>query len=82
LAQVVHKMAPGSEAMQRFTQQYQVLAPFDDTNLPYWDLCAALRLARFAKWAADASAEQTMRARYRWFINQAFDRVGILNDNC
>jgi aminoglycoside phosphotransferase (APT) family kinase protein len=60
----------GIEAMQRFTEQYQTLTAIDCANLPYWDLCAALRLARFADWAADASAEQRMRAEHRWFIAQ------------
>jgi aminoglycoside phosphotransferase (APT) family kinase protein len=65
----------GIEAMQQFTQQYQALAAIDYTNLPYWDLCAALRLARFADWAADASAEQAMRAGHRQFIAQAFEQL-------
>ena len=61
----------GIDAMQRFTEQYLALTTFDYTNLPYWDLYAALRLAGFAGWAADASAEQRMRARHRWFISKA-----------
>ena len=61
----------GIDAMQRFTEHYQALTALDYTNLPYWELCAALRLAQFANWAADASAEQRMRAGHRWFISQA-----------
>ena len=66
----------GSEAMQRFTQQYQALTALDFSNLPYWDLCAALRLAQFAEWA-DASAIQAMQAGHRWFISQAFEQLSV-----
>lgn len=61
----------GSDVMHQFTQQYQALTTLDYTTLPYWELCAALRLAQFAEWAADASAEERMRAGYRWFISKA-----------
>ena len=65
----------GSDAMRLFTQQYQTLTILDWTSLPYWDLCAALRLAQFAAWATDASAERAMRAGYRWFIAQALEKL-------
>lgn len=64
----------GSEAMQRFTEQYRARSALDWTNLPYWDLCAALWLAHFGDWAA-ADAEQRMRASYRWFIDQALEQL-------
>jgi hypothetical protein len=35
----------GKEAMQQFTDHYQGLTSVDCTDLPYWDLCAALRPA-------------------------------------
>jgi aminoglycoside phosphotransferase (APT) family kinase protein len=60
----------GIDAMRAFTEHYQALTSWDVTNLPYWDLCAALRLRRFPDWAANAAVE-TMRERYRWFIAQA-----------
>jgi aminoglycoside phosphotransferase (APT) family kinase protein len=67
----------GMDAMQHFTQHYQALTSIDWSNLPYWDLCAALRPAfKIGEWAADASTEQTMRARHRWFITQAFEKLG------
>ncbi|HET8914018.1 MAG TPA: phosphotransferase [Ktedonobacteraceae bacterium] len=66
----------GIEAMQDFTRQYEALTSFDFTNLPYWDLCAALRPAsRLASWAEDATSEQKMREGHRWFINQAFAKL-------
>jgi aminoglycoside phosphotransferase (APT) family kinase protein len=66
----------GSDAMQRFTHLYQSMTTFDFTNLPYWDLCAALRPAsRIAEWAGDAQRERTMRERHRWFVTQAFEKL-------
>lgn len=66
----------GIDAMQRFTHLYQSMTTIDFTNLPYWDLCAALRPAfKIAEWAADAQREKTMRERHRWFITQAFEKL-------
>jgi hypothetical protein len=62
--------------MHHFTQQYQSLTTIDFTNLPYWDLYAALRPAsQFAAWAPDELTEKTMRERYTWFIAQAFEKL-------
>jgi len=66
----------GLDAMRRFTNEYQALMPIDFTNLPYWDLCAALRPAsRIAEWAGDESNEKHMRTGHRLFINQAFEKL-------
>ena len=74
----------GIDAMHAFTRRYQSLVDIDYTNLPYWDLCAALRLVRlasghFSEWAAffvtygrNDISEQTMRDDYGCFIAQAF----------
>jgi aminoglycoside phosphotransferase (APT) family kinase protein len=68
----------GIDAMQSFTHQYQSMTIFDFTLLPYWDLCAALRPAfKIAEWAADDSAEKTMREGHRWFITQAFEKLSV-----
>lgn len=67
----------GIEAMQRFTEQYQALTMLDYTNLPYWDLYAALRLSQFADWAAHVSDEQEMRAEHRWFVAQALEQLAV-----
>ena len=75
----------GRNAKQELTQHYQSLLSHsrmgsDFTNLPYWDLYAALRPASsIAEWAtvyppwgrADIT-EETMRAGHKWFITQAF----------
>ena len=79
----------GLDAMHAFTQHYQALMAIDYTNLPYWDLSAALRLIRLAganlaEWVAffppfgrSDITEQTMRAQYRFFITQAFEKLAV-----
>jgi aminoglycoside phosphotransferase (APT) family kinase protein len=65
----------GIDAMHSFTRQYQAMTTVDFTDLPYWDLCVALRRAsQFAAWAADEAAKKTMRERHRWFVSQALAR--------
>ena len=62
----------GIDAMQDFTHQYQSLTAIDFSNLPYWDLYAALRpIATLAQWGLDPITEKTMREQHRWFVTQA-----------
>ena len=64
--------ALGVEAMNAFTKHYQSMTAIDFTNLPYWDLCAALRRApQISEWGLDDVTEQRMREEYRWFVRQA-----------
>jgi len=77
----------GIDAMHSFTHHYQSMLTIDSTNLPYWDLWAALRLVRladanFAEWAAFFPpfgradiTEQTLHDHYRFFITQAFAKL-------
>jgi aminoglycoside phosphotransferase (APT) family kinase protein len=67
----------GSKAMDVFTHQYQSMMPaIDCTNLPYWDLCAALRpVSQISTWGLDQRTEKTMRERHRLFITQAFEKL-------
>ncbi|MBV9790202.1 MAG: phosphotransferase [Chloroflexi bacterium] len=66
----------GGDAMQEFTRRYQSLAAIDLAQLPYWDLCAALRpIPKIAEWTDDATAQQSMRAGLKSFIDQAFARL-------
>jgi aminoglycoside phosphotransferase (APT) family kinase protein len=77
----------GIDAYHSFTHSYQSLMAIDYTNLPYWDLCAALRFIRLAgadlaEWAAffrpfgrHDITEQTIREHYRLFIAQAFEKL-------
>jgi aminoglycoside phosphotransferase (APT) family kinase protein len=79
----------GRDAMHAFTRQYRSLMTIDDTHLPYWDLCAALRFARLAgsdlaEWAAfyppfgrPDITEHTLREHYRFFIAQAFEKLAV-----
>jgi aminoglycoside phosphotransferase (APT) family kinase protein len=77
----------GVDALHAFMHQYTSLMAIDYSDLPYWDLYAALRLVRLAGadlagWAAFFApfgrpdiTEQTIRAHYRWFIDQAFEKL-------
>jgi aminoglycoside phosphotransferase (APT) family kinase protein len=68
----------GQEAMDNFTEQYKSLSDIDFTNLPYWDLCAALRPAfRIGDWAGNEVIEQRMREQHKVFVNQAFEKLGV-----
>jgi aminoglycoside phosphotransferase (APT) family kinase protein len=66
----------GIDAMQHFTQHYQSMTSIDFTNLPIWDLFAALRPAsKLSEWAADEIAEQRMRVGHKLFVAQAFEKL-------
>jgi aminoglycoside phosphotransferase (APT) family kinase protein len=69
----------GIEAMNDFTHQYKSRMPtIDFSNLPHWDLYAALRLAsNISEWGLDESTEKRMRERYKWFISQAFEKLSV-----
>jgi aminoglycoside phosphotransferase (APT) family kinase protein len=70
--------AAGVGAMEQFTRQYQSLASVDLTNLPYWDLCAALRPAKnMAAWGLDDHGERSMREGLHWFIRQAIAKLPV-----
>ena len=69
----------GIDAMYSFTRQYQSMTAIDYTDLPFWDLCAALRpIAKIAQWGLDEATERTMRERLRWFIARAFEQLPLL----
>lgn len=70
--------AYSADAMQRFTQQYHSMNAIDFTNLPYWDLCVALRkTSQISQWGLDAELEKAMRAGLRQFIDQAFEKLPV-----
>lgn len=70
--------ASGIDAMHHFTRQYQAMTNIDFSNLPYWDLFAALRpIAKLAAWCIDEDIEETMRKRHQWFVAQAFKNLRI-----
>jgi aminoglycoside phosphotransferase (APT) family kinase protein len=79
----------GVDAFHSLTQCYTSLMAIDYANLAYWDLYAALRLARLAgpdlaEWVAffppfgrPDITEQTLREHYRLFVGQALEKLGI-----
>jgi aminoglycoside phosphotransferase (APT) family kinase protein len=67
-------MAFGTAAMDAFTERYLALSSIDRTNLPHWDLCAALRpCGRLSTWGLDEATERRMRARHARFVARALD---------
>ena len=68
----------GVEALDNFTQYYKSITALDYTNLPYWDLGAALRPAhKIGEWAGDALTEKRMRERHKYFVTQAFEKLSV-----
>ena len=66
----------GMEAMEAFTHHYQTVTSIDFTNLPYWDLCAALRPAfKIPDFAEDEQEEKRMYEAHRWFVDQAYHKI-------
>jgi aminoglycoside phosphotransferase (APT) family kinase protein len=64
----------GSARMEDFIRHYREHMPeIDLTDLPYWDLYAALRLApsKFAGWGLGPEKEAIMRERHPEFVEQA-----------
>lgn len=73
----------GRDVMEAFTRHYLAKTALDTYSLPYWDLYAALRLARLAgadlrRWAAFFEpygrrdiTEQSIRTYYLSFVTQA-----------
>jgi aminoglycoside phosphotransferase (APT) family kinase protein len=68
--------ALGVDAMIEFTERYRSMTSIDFTNLPYWDLCAALRpCGKLSDWGLDAETEQRMRERHGLFVDQAIENL-------
>ncbi|MGG4442999.1 phosphotransferase family protein [Brevibacillus fortis] len=69
----------GVQAMNDFTLHYQAaVTKLDYTDLPYWDLCAALRPAsNLSAWGLDEDTERIMRERHSLFVRQACEKLNI-----
>jgi aminoglycoside phosphotransferase (APT) family kinase protein len=66
----------GVEAMREFTSRYHSVTDTDITNLPCWDLCAALRpCSRIGTWGLDPGTESRMREQHELFVDQALGRL-------
>jgi aminoglycoside phosphotransferase (APT) family kinase protein len=71
--------ACGPAAMERFTERYRSMTAVDLTDLPYWDLCAALHPAgRLSTWGLPPTVEQRMRAHHRDFVERA---MGVMRNS-
>jgi aminoglycoside phosphotransferase (APT) family kinase protein len=68
--------ALGVDAMEGFTRRYLSTTSIDCANLPYWELCVALRPAfKIAEWAADDVEEARMRQRHQLLVDRAFEML-------
>ncbi len=67
----------GPGAMDAFTAEYQALMPdLDYSDLPRWDLCAALRhTGKLSGWGLEPEEERRMQALHRGFVEQALERL-------
>lgn len=66
----------GMAAMQAFTRCYRAAVSIDCANLPYWDLCAALRPAfKIPDFAESEQEEKEMLEKHRWFVGQAYEAL-------
>ncbi len=62
----------GADAMRAFTDRYTLVTSTDVTNLPFWELYAALGPAsKLAEWGLDPDTERKMRAKLNDFADQA-----------
>jgi aminoglycoside phosphotransferase (APT) family kinase protein len=62
----------GDDAMRTFTNYYLALTDLDTSNLPYWDLRAALRpCATMSGWGLDGDDEARMQDLHGSFIELA-----------
>lgn len=75
----------GPVTMSAFTAEYVARSQADTTDLPVWDLLAALRPAgRLSDWATSWAAFDrpdvtvaTMTAAHHWFVDQALAELGV-----
>jgi aminoglycoside phosphotransferase (APT) family kinase protein len=69
--------ALGIDGMDEFTRRYEsMVSSTDFTDLPYWDLWAALRFgAHIAQWGLDDATETAMRAGHESFVAQALEKL-------
>lgn len=62
----------GLDAMLELTARYRSMNSVDVANLPFWDLCAALRpCGKLAGWGLDDVTGQRMSERHEMFVTQA-----------
>ncbi|MDV7764737.1 phosphotransferase family protein [Peribacillus sp. CSMR9] len=68
----------GMDAMSDFTIQYKSMMPeLNFTNLPFWQLFAALRLSDFPEWGLEKSKENSWKKRHKSFVRQAINQIRL-----
>jgi aminoglycoside phosphotransferase (APT) family kinase protein len=68
----------GIQAMNDFTNQYISMMPeVNFTNLPFWQLFAALRLSTFPEWGLEKGKENNWRKKHKSFVRQAINRIRL-----
>lgn len=69
----------GVAAMETFTDRYRSLMPdLNYANLPYWDLCAALRPAgKMTGWGLDDETLYKLQNGHKKFVDQAIQKLAI-----
>ncbi|MFF2455413.1 aminoglycoside phosphotransferase family protein [Peribacillus simplex] len=68
----------GMQAMDDFTHQYKSMMPeLNFTNLPFWQLFAALRLSKFPEWGLEKNKENSWRKRHKSFVRQAINQIRL-----
>jgi len=72
--------ALGYDAMEEFTRRYRSMSLLlDITNLPFWDLWAALTPTRnLSTWGLDPPTERRMRAQLQNFLQEALTSLSPL----
>ena len=65
--------------MNDFTHQYKSMMPeLNFTNLPFWQLFAALRLSKFPEWGLEKSKENSWKKRHKSFVRQAINQIRLI----
>ncbi len=76
--------AYGISALEAFTAHYLTRNPLDATELPRWDIWAALRpIQVFTGWAESETAARQLQDRHDWFVGRALtalDQSGLTVD--
>jgi aminoglycoside phosphotransferase (APT) family kinase protein len=69
----------GQDLTREFTAHYRSLMPaVDYTNLPHWDLCAALRPAgQMSSWGLGQARLRKYQDGHRAFVRQALDALPV-----
>jgi len=71
--------AVGAQAIEAFTRRYETTATaIELTDLPYWDLWAALRLGRhISDWGLEERTETIIRQRLDSFVADALEKLSV-----